>query len=128
MELSILTSLEWKMNSGLVLEWLDLIFEWSALLFRGTPLDSSDEVFDWEEIRERAYVQLEVVIQSHEFITVIPSILALAAVANALEDHDKTLDWFDLVLNLTEVLGVPFCIEDLNGVMTAMERRVNNNS
>jgi hypothetical protein len=52
-------------------------------------------VFNWEEIRERAYVQFEAVIQS-------PFILAVAAIGKALDDHDENMNWFDLVLNLTE--------------------------
>ena len=38
---------------------------------------------------------------------VIPFILAVAAIGKALDDHDENMNWFDLVLNLTEVLGVP---------------------
>jgi hypothetical protein len=54
---------------------------------------------------------------------VIPFILAVAAIGKALDDHDENMNWFDLVLNLTEVLGVPRGVEKINDVYS-MERQV----
>ncbi|KAL3793516.1 hypothetical protein HJC23_007256 [Cyclotella cryptica] len=124
MELSILKSLDWKLNSGIVFDWLDLIIEWGTLNVKTSEdvMNSIDEElamrYDWEEIRDIALFQVETAIKSYEFMTVIPSVLALAALANS---ADTYADSSYLVSRLIPAFDFSFCVEDLMSVMTAIK-------
>lgn len=124
MELSILNSLDWKLHSGLVLEWLDLIVEWGVLYFNSSEdfANSTNEelatLYDWEKIREFALFQLGTAMKMCEFMSVIPSALALAALASTTEKYD---DSFFLVSRAIRAFGFSYGVEDLLSVMTAIK-------
>jgi hypothetical protein len=124
MELSILNSLDWKLNSGLVLEWLDLIIEWGVLYintsedFENSTNEELAMQYDWEEIREIALFQLGTAMKKIEFMSVIPSLLALAALANTTEMYD---DSCFLPSRAIRAFGFSYGVEDLSSVMTAIK-------
>ncbi|KAL7485172.1 hypothetical protein ACHAW6_012364 [Cyclotella cf. meneghiniana] len=124
MELSILNSLDWKLHSGLVLEWFDLIVEWGVFYintsedFANSTNEELATLYDWEKIREFALFQLGTAMKMCEFMSVIPSVLALAALANTTEKYDDSLF---LVSRAIRAFGFSYGVDDLLSVMTAIK-------
>lgn len=108
MELSILFTLEWRLNGGLVLEWLGLMLE-CMIYCQSYGLHELEKV-DLELLNECATSQLEFAIMSSRPLTAKPSTLALAAIANVLEDLCEAAnnhDYADWMRTFMQVLDMP---------------------
>ena len=127
MEQSILYALDWRLNGGLVLEWLCLILECCAYGKSYRCIDL--EHVNLEEVKESALIQLEGVIETLKPITVRPSMLALAACTTAAHTcmprtvPDSELEL--LALSLIRVLGLTIGAEEFENAVSALKSEMN---
>ena len=120
MELSILSSLEWRLNGGLTLEWLGLMLE--CMLYCQSYCVDESESLHLNRIKELALAHLEGVIESCKPIATKPSALALAAITSALEAYDAKISDGDLWLSFLQVLNMKCRMGDLEkptGLLTS---------
>lgn len=121
MELSILTALEWRLNGGLLLEWLGLILE---ILVYCQSYGMTTLRFDLDELKENALLQLESIIISPRPTTMAPSMLVLVAVTHAMETIARKSccngDVLHSVHSCVQVLGVSCNIEEMEDAMATL--------
>ena len=123
MELSILSTLDWRLNGGLVLEWLCLMME-SCIYCQSYGCNDLEHV-NLEEVKEITLVQLEAILVSCKPMTVRPSVLVLAACTTAVTTcmpipvHDDEL--FLLALSFTRVLDITFDTEEFEDALSILK-------
>jgi hypothetical protein len=109
MELSILSTLDWRLNGGLVLEWLSLLLECIAYC----QSYGVTRQFDLAVIKEHALVHLEDTVKYSKPMTMKPSEMARAALASSLEvifdaaKDDGDGDELSLMQSCLSVLDTP---------------------
>ena len=122
MELSILTALEWRLNGGLLLEWLGLILE---ILVYCQSYGMTRLRFDLDELKESALLQLESIIICPRPATMAPSISVLVAVACAMEPIAQKFcydgDVLHSVQSCVQDFGVSCNIEEMEDAMATMK-------
>jgi hypothetical protein len=107
MELSILSTLEWRLNGGLVLEWLSLLLECMAYC----QSYGVTKKFDLNEIKEHLLAHLEAAVKSSAPMAKKPFDVARSALASAVKvmleaTRDDGGDELSLMQTFLRVLGM----------------------
>ena len=76
--------LQWKLTGVTVFDWLDVYLDLAKLR-------PSAFFVDWDCIQEQAWALLETAIEHHCFMTFAPSIVALAAFLNVIEEYNENV-------------------------------------
>jgi hypothetical protein len=107
MELSILSTLEWRLNGGLLLEWLSLLLECMAYC----QSYGVTKKFDLNEIKEHSLAHLEAAVKSSAPMAKKPFDVARSALASAIKvileaTRDDGGDELSLMQTFLRVLGM----------------------
>ena len=111
MEHTVLKGLNWRLNSVHTMSWVELCLDLITLLQHDGKTTIIED--DYNSIQEMVLLQVEHVIDMPSFVGCAPSLLAIAAVLNAVERNsdvvncDSLLDYiedmFSLTVDMTEV-------------------------